>query len=576
MGIRKLSLTTFTLAALCTVAWGQTPKQTPFTQVTGAEWNQRLGSAMAAVGDHNGDGAEDLLVGAPGGANKIGRAFLVSGADGTLLRTLQGEAIGDQFGSTLAYAGDVNADGHPDVIVGTEGVNLMGRAYVFSGMDGALLHLFQFPFGHGRVADVGGGADVDGDGHDDLILGLPAAFNPFPLERGLVYVFSGVDGSELHRLTGNGSSGIGNGGINYGVQVALMGDADGDGLSEFAISASFDGTVGPAAGKVTIHSGADASVVHEFFPPTDLDQFGTTLAPAGDLDGDGRQDLAVGTPNEEKNLIFNNIGQGSVRVFSGRDGSTLLTIWGPQGQDHLGTSLAAGGDINGDGVGDLISGMPGKGPGYFPVVGGRALVISGATGGTIEIYTHAHTSFGGAVALLADVNGDGRADPVVAAPLESTIKKSAGLANVYVGACASVEDYCTAGTSVGGCSPLLTTGGQASATKTSGFRLDVSNADGGARGLAFFGVSGKQAHPFRGAGFQCVVPPLRITATVGAGGTTGACDGALSIDLNDHWSLLRPEHNPGAGTQTQAQVLLRSGRDGPPVLTSAVQFTLCP
>ena len=147
----------------------------------------RFAEAVAGIGDVNGDGAPDLLVGAPfqilGGNLNQGRAFVFSGADRSLLLTLdhpapQGLAL---FGSAVAGAGDVNRDGRPDLLVGAPGQRVGGRAdqgqaYVLSGADGRLLLTVDNPTPQADAvfgAALAGAGDVNGDGLPDLLVGAP-------------------------------------------------------------------------------------------------------------------------------------------------------------------------------------------------------------------------------------------------------------------------------------------------------------------------------------------------------------------------------------------------------------------
>ena len=125
---------------------------------------------------------------------------------------------------------------------------------------------------------------------------------------------------------------------------------------------------------------------------------------------------------------------------------------------------------------------------------------------------------------------------------------------------ASPVAYCTAGSSASGGTALISASGIASATASSGFTLGSSGVEGAKDGLFFFGTSGRQANPWgSGDSFQCVVPPVSRTFLLTGSGTPGACDGALSIDLNALWcaSCPRPSKNPGAGAVVQAQLWYR-------------------
>ncbi|MGH8567416.1 MAG: integrin alpha [Gammaproteobacteria bacterium] len=170
----------------------------------------RFAEAVAGIGDVNGDGVTDLLVGAPfqtlvGNLNQ-GQAFVFSGADRSLLFTLnhpapQGLAL---FGSAVAGIGDVNRDGRAELLVGAPGQRVgglanQGQAYVVSGADGRLLLTLDNPIPQADAAfgaAVAGAGDVNGDGAPDLLVGAPEQDS----SRGQAYVFSGADGRLLRTL----------------------------------------------------------------------------------------------------------------------------------------------------------------------------------------------------------------------------------------------------------------------------------------------------------------------------------------------------------------------------------------
>lgn len=213
---------------------------------------ERFGTSVAAAGDIDGDGVQDVVIGAPlashiGPAPDNVGAVFVYRVDGTLIRTVYGEGSHDYFGNSVANAGDVNNDGWTDLLVGAwradpNGMTNAGAAYVYSGEDGSFLFRFigEGP-NHNFGYSVSGLGDVDQDGYDDLIIGAHRADLFGATDGGAVYVYSGQNGDLLWRLSGDGEDGQ-----CFGVSVAAIGDFTHDGRPDFvagAFATDWDGKV---------------------------------------------------------------------------------------------------------------------------------------------------------------------------------------------------------------------------------------------------------------------------------------------------------------------------------------------
>jgi hypothetical protein len=313
------------------------------TLVRPVEDSGSFGNAVGDAGDVNGDGVNDIVVGSPGGSfsgTNPGHAYVYSGADGSLLLTLTGEAIRDSFGSGVGGAGDVNNDGRGDILVGASTNDASGadsgRAYIFSGMDGSLIRpLNAEAAGDGFGAGTAGTGDVNGDNIGDQIVGAPGAGI-----SGRAYVFSGADGSLLFATNADA------GGGQYGVFfVAGVGDVNNDGRRDVYVG---DYASNGGRGKAYVYSGLNGSLIHSILGP-----LGAGLGcgrGAGDVNGDGHADLLIGHYTNSSGAA----NAGRAVLYSGATGAVLRTITSTTGGENLGFDAVGVGDTNGDGLTDLL------------------------------------------------------------------------------------------------------------------------------------------------------------------------------------------------------------------------------
>ncbi len=329
----------------------------------------RFGHSVSGAGDINGDGFDDVVVGAPyhgyGSIPLSGMARIFSGQDGSVLFTIYGDSQGDQLGHAVSDAGDVDDDGIDDVIVGApwddDPADASGSARVISGVDGAVIHTFQGLWEDDQLGrSVGGVGDIDQDGHDDVVVGT-IRDSVTGLYWGNARVYSGADGALLFAPSGD------HGWDEFGISVSGAGDVNGDGTPDFIVGNNLDATDG-VLGSATVFSGVDASILHIFSGNGIWDGFGTSVSGAGDVDGDGFDDVVVGARHED---TIPGEGTGFARVYSGHDGSLLIAIEGASYNDALGTSVSGAGDVDGDGLHDVIVGIPGP-------LTGAAMVLSGS------------------------------------------------------------------------------------------------------------------------------------------------------------------------------------------------------
>jgi hypothetical protein len=397
-----------------------------------SEFGSYFGEAVSGAGDLNNDGRDDIIVGAPGedaGASNVGRVYLFSGNQGTLIRELESPnpTAGGRFGCSVSGAGDVDGDGDDDVLAGAYfedgGASNSGRAYVFSGATGALLRTLQSPnaeTGGSFGSAVSGIGDVNNDAVGDLVIGAYGEGGPAP-PFGNVYVFSGKDGALLHTLRSPDTLSYG----QFGKSVSGAGDVNSDGSPDIIIGARWEEVGATEAGRSYVFSGLTGTVLQTLVSPNPVagGEFGSAVSGAGDVDDDGYDDVIVGAVYED--AASQRVGR--AYVFSGQGGSLVLSLQSPSTQTYpsplFGCSVSGAGDVDGDGHGDVIVGAQGEND---PSDGdGRAYVFSGRTGGLLYILRHPESwggYFGASVAGCGDTNGNGSPEVIVGAPEAGSVR----------------------------------------------------------------------------------------------------------------------------------------------------------
>lgn len=390
------------------------------------ETSGKFGFAIAGIPDCDGDGLDDVIVGAPGenggGISNAGRVYIHSGATGLLIRahSSPNDTMNGAYGFAVSGVPDLTGDGLGDYIVGAPLEAAGGRVYVYSGSTGALVRttISTVPDPLGRFgAAVAGVDDLTGDGKGDYVVGAPGEVASGLSNAGRVHIHSGASGVVWNtRISPAAESGG-----EYGTSVAAVPDFDNDGLGDYVVGAPYEdpGALPLDAGRAYVYSG-DGNVLEHTLQsgnPQQFGRFGFSVAGIPDVGGNGGGDVIVGAPLED--VTVSGLGTfsaaGRAYVFSGTGGFLAHTFREPDATiadgGDFGRAVGGLADCNGDGLGDVIVGAP-SWPNYraFVFAADSELIVKTLSSSDP---TGSNQSWGYAVAGVGDVNGDGLGDYAV-------------------------------------------------------------------------------------------------------------------------------------------------------------------
>ena len=412
---------------------------------SGTGW--RCGQVVAVLGDVDGDGLDEVALGMPvSGSGDRGEVRVFAGSAGGVgaspVLTIYGQTDGDNFGQAVVRAGDLNGDGYEDMLVGAPGVGGHGAVYAYFGSAAGLSSTPGWVMEGDQSGEsfgfaVAGGFDCNADGYTDVLVGSPDYRGDIASMGYCRLYLGGPDGPHDFTSWEYMAEGYK---PKTGEVLAAVGDLNRDGYDDVALGLPSYRPGLTSYGRVLVFLGTATGLAEEPSWIRDgqnaFDDYGRSLA-AVDLDRNGYSDLVVGIPGYGD--------AGRVEVFSGPLSAgeyPYFTVSGPSLPGSFGFAMAPAGDVDNDGYGDVIIGDPDANKAHLLLGGGSNVpgapdcirlsdwqsTQSGASSGSDD-------KFGYSVGGGGDVNGDGFADVIVGVPDSDLIYTDRGSAFVYQGNC---------------------------------------------------------------------------------------------------------------------------------------------
>ncbi|MBK7876439.1 MAG: FG-GAP repeat protein [Planctomycetes bacterium] len=417
----------------------------------------RPGWSVAHLGDLNGDGRDDVAFGIPfdnpatGDGTRVGSVRVVFGGSPPTTLTIQAppSAIPTGFGWSVAKGGDVDGDGTTELLIGapyayvphsTTNAGQYYRAHYASGSF-TLTESALAPSGYELARSLGGGGDVEGNGLADAIVGTPG----YNGSSGGAVIFSGGIYNPVWSV-------VGGAGDEAGASVAIAGDVNGDGFADYLVgSPKHDAGVGEG-GRADLYFGGapnpSSTPAFSVLGDWPFEHLGYAVACAGDLNGDGYSDFAIGAPDYDDAFGSPPLAlSGRVLLYYGHANlpwkQTIASTQNTGALTRTGSAVSGLGDVNGDGFDDVAIGAPGwsqgqAGEGRVEIRHGSAVGLANTVASGLESNV-ANAGAGSSVVGLGDFDGDGYNDVAVGAPGYTNGQPGEGAVLIYRGGASGVS-----------------------------------------------------------------------------------------------------------------------------------------